>query len=489
MTRHFLPVAGLAALAAAVLWVRADAPAADHPVPAPLTAAPPTEFECRWAGTPVTIDGRADDPAWKHAPVIDTFHLPWLKEKARLSRTATKARLLWDREYLYFFAEMEDTDLRAKVKEHDGNTWEDDVFELFFRPDRQKTGYYEFQVNALNTKFDAFFPKYGLEDFEKQKRAGDFHIESRVVLNGPLNAEKGGAAKGWAVEGRIPWTDFLKTGGRPVPGESWAFNLCRFDYNAAWDAPELSCVAPIKERRLSAFFHQTEDFASLKFVGPDARTSAHPVGLETLPPLTTSTVAGFPDPPPPYRAVRAIASYRPGFPIQVKPVPGSDQMLLITQPRSYGPTTVWRFPNRPGVTEKDAVRLFDTPFEGTATDFTFHPKFAENGYVYVGWNGGPKGAKKKCVVTRYTMKPTAPFTLDVGSATTVIEWESDGHNGLAMCFGNDGKFYVTAGDGTSDSDTNDVGRRPTRSSPSSCGSTWTSPRRGSSTACRRTTRS
>ena len=460
MFRHVVPVAGLVALAATMFAVRTDAPAADHPVPAPLAAPPPTRFECRWADTPVALDGKADDPAWAHAQPIDTFHLPWLKEKARLSRTATKAKLLWDREYLYFFAEMEDSDIRATVKEHDGDTWNDDVFELFFRPDRGKAGYYEFQVNALSTTFDAFFPRLNFDDFAKQKKAGDFHVESRVKLDGPLNAAKAGTAKGWAVEGRIPWTDFLKTGGRPAPGESWAFNLCRFDYHTGWDGPELSCVAPIREKKLSAFFHQTEDFAELKFVGPDARTSALPVGLEALPPLTTSTVVGFPDPPPPYRPVRAIADYRPGYPIQVKPIPGSDQMLLVTQPRSYGPTALWRFPHRPGATDKDAVKLLDTPFEGTATDFTFHPKFAENGFVYVGWSGAAKGEKKKCWVTRYVMQPKAPHALDPASATTILAWESDGHNGLAMCFGNDGMFYVSSGDGTSDSDTNDVGQTP-----------------------------
>src|SRR5947207_12640674 len=34
---------------------------------------PPTAFECRWADTPIKIDGKADDPAWKHAQVIDNF--------------------------------------------------------------------------------------------------------------------------------------------------------------------------------------------------------------------------------------------------------------------------------------------------------------------------------------------------------------------------------------------------------------------------------
>src|SRR6516162_2927462 len=149
------------ALAAALLHA-----AEPHPVPPPLKQAPPTAFECRWADTPITLDGKDDDAAWKHAQTIDAFHLPWLGKEARMGRTATRAKLLWDREYLYFFAEMEDSDLFADVTEHDGDTWKNDVFELFFRPDRGKPGYYEFQVNAAGTKFDAFFPKRDFGDFE-----------------------------------------------------------------------------------------------------------------------------------------------------------------------------------------------------------------------------------------------------------------------------------------------------------------------------------
>src|SRR5581483_10064641 len=53
--------------------------------------APPSEFQCRWTETPVSLDGKADEAAWKRAEVIDTFYLPWLGEKARPARTATKA--------------------------------------------------------------------------------------------------------------------------------------------------------------------------------------------------------------------------------------------------------------------------------------------------------------------------------------------------------------------------------------------------------------
>src|ERR1051325_3326852 len=82
--------------------------------------APPTAFECRFTDTPIKINGKGTDPAWKHAQTIDNFYLPWLGEKARPSKTKTKAKLLWDREYLYFFADMEDADLYANIKEHNG---------------------------------------------------------------------------------------------------------------------------------------------------------------------------------------------------------------------------------------------------------------------------------------------------------------------------------------------------------------------------------
>jgi uncharacterized repeat protein (TIGR03806 family) len=450
MSRTLVAAGILVALAVAV-----TTGAADHPIPEPLKQPPPAKFECRWTDTAIEIDGAAED-AWKHAETLAAFHLPWLGDKARMSRTDTKTRLLWDREYLYFFAEMEDTDLFADITEQDGMLWLNDVFELFFRPDATKPGYYEFQVNAAGAKFDAFYPKYDEKEIVKHSTTGKFHIDAKVKLRGTLN-KRGDADTGWSVEGRIPWTDFARTGGRPAPGEAWKMNLCRFDYHKDWKDPELSCVAPIAKKKIPPFFHQIDDYAEVKFVGADPKT-AKPRGIEKREPLTTSKVVGFPDPPPPYRVVRAFADYKPDFPIMVRVIPGSDEALVITQPHSYGPTTVSLVALAAGA--KEATKLFDTPEKGTATDLAFHPKFAENGYVYVGWNGKLAGKEKKHTqVTRYTMTTKPPFTLDVKSAKTIIEWESDGHNGAAVCFGGDGTMFLTSGDGTSDSDTNVTGQR------------------------------
>src|SRR3954471_3597394 len=119
------------------------------------------DFECRWASSPPVIDGKLDDPAWKNAQVVENFQAAWLPEGSRKPPTATKARLLWDREYLYFSAEMEDWDVYANVTEQDGATWLCDVFEFFFKPSKEKRGYYEFEVNAANAKLDMFLPSRG----------------------------------------------------------------------------------------------------------------------------------------------------------------------------------------------------------------------------------------------------------------------------------------------------------------------------------------
>jgi hypothetical protein len=108
----------------------------------PATKEAPPTFDCRYAATAIKIDGKADDDAWKDAQIIDHFYLPWLGKNARKAKTATKARLLWDTDNLYFFADMEDGDLYADVTEHDGMCWDNDVFELFFKPADDKPGYY-----------------------------------------------------------------------------------------------------------------------------------------------------------------------------------------------------------------------------------------------------------------------------------------------------------------------------------------------------------
>jgi hypothetical protein len=238
--------------------------ALDEPAPA-VKARPPAvrAAECRRVSGPIKLDGALDEPAWQKAPVLSAFSAYWLGRKAK---TATKARLLWDDDYLYFGAEMEDADLYADVKEHNGITWENDVFELFFKPSPDRLGYYEFQVTPLNTRLELFFPSRGAGGYRRFASAGTLGMEAAVKLDGTLNNWRD-RDRGWTAEGRIPWSAFKATGGRPAPGDRWRFALCRYDYSTDFDRAETSSSAPLTQPD----FHRYEDYGELTFVGPTGR--------------------------------------------------------------------------------------------------------------------------------------------------------------------------------------------------------------------------
>ena len=427
-----------------------------------------TQFECRFTGHSVTIDGVADEAAWQQADVIDYFYLPWLQADARPAKAATKARLMWDRQFLYFFAEMEDDDLFADITEHDGKTWHNDVFEMFFKPAEDKTGYYEFHVSAAGTVMDVFLPKRGDGSFEQHVANGDFHADSKVVTNGTLNIRTD-TDNGWTVEGRIPWHDFISTGGRPTVDEKWLFALCRYDYSMRKDSPELSTCAPLRSLD-HADFHHYEDYATLRFVGPQRRDVAAMTTLEDTDRLSllqenwknvASRVVGSPEPPLPYVARRVLPELKISFPIFAINEPGSRRLYFIDQDKSYGPARLARTSDDPASGEFES--LYDFPKGGVAYSAVFHPQFAENGFLYVGWNGAmgdtssEDGDEKHSRVTRLTVDRVTG-ELDPESAVEIISWPSNGHNGAAIAFGLDGMLYVTSGDGTSDSDTNLTGQ-------------------------------
>jgi len=215
--------------------------------------------ECRRATGAIQIDGKIGEPAWLNAETLTNFAVYWQNRKPK---TATTARLLWDDDYLYFAADMEDTDLYADVKEHNAMTWTNDVFELFFKPAENRLTYYEFQVNAANTQLELFLPSRGSGGWQRFAPTTRLGMESAVQLRGTLNHWQD-KDEGWSVEGRIPWKAFEVSGGRPKAGDHWRFALCRYDYSVSFDRAELSSTAPLTV----SDFHRYEDYGMLTFVG------------------------------------------------------------------------------------------------------------------------------------------------------------------------------------------------------------------------------
>jgi hypothetical protein len=210
------------------------------------------------------IDGKLDDPAWSEAEVIEHFPMFWDRID---TGTGTRARLVWDDDALYFAATMTDAELRAVGTRRNDRLWLGDVFELFFKPDTERPEYYEFQVNPRSTILELAFPKRGF-DFATLAARPPMGMEAVAVVDGTLD-QPGDKDRGWTVEGRIPWSAFAATGGRPEPGASWRFALCRFDYGPEGTKPIPMSSAPLTQVN----FHRYEEYGVLRFEGARRRAA------------------------------------------------------------------------------------------------------------------------------------------------------------------------------------------------------------------------
>lgn len=236
-------------------------PQARRPTPPEQAAADVVTREavCRWAAKPPVLDGKLDDRCWQDAAAITQFASYW---QNKTPRPGTRAYLVWDDEALYYGGTLTDAELRSHGTHRNDTLWDGDVFEMFFKPSATSPEYYEFQANPRALVFECFFPKRGVYPRD-MRQAPVLGNKAVVRLDGTLD-HPGDRDTSWTVEGRIPWTAFQSTGGKPKPGDEWRFALCRYDYGPAGTKPVLMSSAPLTK----GSFHGHEDYARLRFEGP-----------------------------------------------------------------------------------------------------------------------------------------------------------------------------------------------------------------------------
>src|SRR5262249_36977663 len=119
-------------------------------------------------------------------------------------------------------------------------------------------------------------------------------------------------------------------------------------------------------------------------VGLPAAAAERPYGIDKRVPWDASRVVGSPDPPPPYRVVRAFPKLDVPCPIAVAHEPGTKNLLLVHQHWPWGGAgRILRIPDDDNVKDPEVLISPD----GIAYGVAFHPDFEKNGYLYVGLNG------------------------------------------------------------------------------------------------------
>lgn len=167
-------------------------------------------------------------------------------------------------------------------------------------------------------------------------------------------------------------------------------------------------------------------------------------------PTVPSRVDGSPDPPPPYRVVRAFPKLALTNPVVVAKEPGSQRLWFIDQDPGKAEPRLCR---TTGYLSDGAYETLHHFGKSLVYSIAFHPSFQENGHLFIGSNDRVAESDKRVRITRYRVDRTPPYRFHSDSAEVIIEWESNGHDGAAIAFSPTGLMYVTSGDGTSDSDT------------------------------------
>lgn len=149
----------------------------------------------------IEIDGKDSELSWQKSEYTDDFIDI---EGVKIPHFKTNVKMLYDDDYFYFFAKMEEPHIWATLKERDTVIFHNNDFEIFLDPDNDSHNYYEFEVNALNTVWDLFLTK-PYRETNKVLDGWDINgLKSAVYVNGTLN-NASDIDTFWSVEIAIPW--------------------------------------------------------------------------------------------------------------------------------------------------------------------------------------------------------------------------------------------------------------------------------------------
>ena len=221
----------------------------------------PKTYICHQTTDKIKIDGLLNEQDWQKAKAIRFYHLRKKPpQDYQEAESPAIGKFLWDKDNLYIGIEAKDKDIWATIKEHDGKLWQEDVLEAFFKPDKSKPTYYEFEFSPKNVVLDLIWPKRGARSLEFAKTL-ESNLKKVVKVYGTLDNWKDTDDK-WVLEVAIPFSAFKEITVSPKIGDEWSFALCRYDYSVYLEeGRELSSTAKLSKRN----FRLWEDYDILLF--------------------------------------------------------------------------------------------------------------------------------------------------------------------------------------------------------------------------------
>jgi hypothetical protein len=189
-------------------------------------------YLCHKTAASFEIDGRLDKTPWAEAEWTEDF-VDIEGDAKPKPRFRTRAKMLWNDEYLFIGAELEEAHIWAYQTEHDSVIFHDNDFEVFIDPNGDNQLYGEFEMNARNTTWDLLLVRAYRDGGPAINGWEIKGIRTAVHLDGTLN-DPSDTDRGWSVEIAMPWKALGEIAGRPSPpkeGDQWRINFSRVEWH------------------------------------------------------------------------------------------------------------------------------------------------------------------------------------------------------------------------------------------------------------------
>ena len=192
----------------------------------------PRHYVCYRTPGLVRVDGFLDDREWGKALWTEYFCdiEGSLKPKPPYD---TRVKMLWDDDYLYIAAELEEPDLWATLRQRDTIIFYDNDFEVFIDPDGDTHNYYEYEMNAFGTWWDLMLIK-PYRDGGPPVNGWDIRgLKTAAKLYGTIN-RPGDRDDKWTLEIAMPWEILRECAPAqkpPAAGDMWRINFSRVEWD------------------------------------------------------------------------------------------------------------------------------------------------------------------------------------------------------------------------------------------------------------------
>lgn len=200
----------------------------------PLVPVQPRHYVCYRTSAPLNIDGKLNEADWGKAPWTEYFGDIEGSAKPE-PRLKTRAKMLWDDNYLYVAAFLEEPHVWATLTERESVIFYDPDFEIFIDPDGDTHNYLEYEMNAFNTQWDLLITKPYRDDVVWNVAVDNWNyngMKSGAFVDGTIN-NPCDTDSGWYVEVALPLDAIseVNTGGkRPGAGDQIRINFSRVEW-------------------------------------------------------------------------------------------------------------------------------------------------------------------------------------------------------------------------------------------------------------------